>query len=208
MAHEQLNPVIDPVKLERLAEVAVRVGLQLREGQDLVITAPVVALPLVRLIAKHAYKAGAGLVTPFFADDEMALARYENASDASFDRAASWLYEGMAKAYSDGAARLAIAADNPMLLSSQDPAKVSRANRANSKAYQPALEKIAGFDINWNIVSYPNPAWAKLMFPNEPADIATRKLADAIFAASRVDVDDPVGAWRHTMQRFAPAPAS
>ncbi|MFV0801697.1 aminopeptidase [Brucella anthropi] len=195
MAHEQLNPVIDPVKLERLAEVAVRVGLQLREGQDLVITAPVVALPLVRLIAKHAYKAGAGLVTPFFADDELALARYENASDASFDRAASWLYQGMAKAYSNGAARLAIAADNPMLLSSQDPAKVSRANRANSKAYQPALEKIAGFDINWNIVSYPNPAWAKLMFPNEPADIATRKLADAIFAASRVDVDDPVGAW-------------
>ncbi|HHV69484.1 aminopeptidase [Brucella intermedia] len=195
MAPEQLNPVIDPVKLERLAEVAVRVGLQLREGQDLVITAPVVALPLVRLIAKHAYKAGAGLVTPFFADDEMALARYENASDASFDRAASWLYEGMAKAYSDGAARLAIAADNPMLLSSQDPAKVSRANRANSKAYQPALEKIAGFDINWNIISYPNPSWATLMFPNEPEDVATRKLADAIFAASRVDVDDPVGAW-------------
>ena len=195
MAPEQLNPVIDPVKLERLAEVAVRVGLQLREGQDLVITAPVVALPLVRLIAKHAYKAGAGLVTPFFADDEMALARYENASDASFDRAASWLYEGMAKAYSDGAARLAIAADNPMLLSSQDPAKVSRANRANSKAYQPALEKIAGFDINWNIISYPNPAWAQLMFPNEPEDVATRKLAEAIFAASRVDVDDPVGAW-------------
>ncbi|NKW79253.1 aminopeptidase [Ochrobactrum pecoris] len=195
MAHEKLNPIIDPVKLERLAEVAVRVGLQLREGQDLVITAPVVALPLVRLIAKHAYKAGAGLVTPFFADDEMALARYENAPDASFDRAANWLYEGMAKAYSDGAARLAIAADNPMLLSSQDPAKVSRANRANSKAYQPALEKIAGFDINWNIVSYPNPAWAKLMFPNEPEDIATHELAEAIFAASRVDVGDPVGAW-------------
>lgn len=195
MAHEQLNPVIDPVKLERLAEVAVRVGLQLREGQDLVITAPVVALPLVRLIAKHAYKAGAGLITPFFADDELALARYENAADESFDRAANWLYEGMAKAYSDGAARLAIAADNPMLLSSQDPTRVSRANRANSKAYQPTLEKIAGFDINWNIVSYPNPAWANLMFPNEPEDVATRKLADAIFAASRVDVEDPIGAW-------------
>lgn len=189
------KPVIDPVKLERLAEVAVRVGLQLREGQDLVITAPVVALPLVRLIAKHAYRAGAGLVTPFFADDALALARYENASDASFDRAADWLYEGMAKAYANGAARLAIAADNPMLLSAQDPAKVSRANRANSIAYQPALEKIAGFDINWNIISYPNPAWAALMFPDEPEEAATRKLADAIFSASRVDVDDPVEAW-------------
>ncbi|MFC4626450.1 aminopeptidase [Daeguia caeni] len=189
------KPVIDPVKLDRLAEVAVRVGLQLKEGQDLVVTAPVVALPLVRLIAKHAYKAGAGLVTPFFADDQIALARFENAPDASFDRAASWLYEGMAKAYSEGAARLAIAADNPMLLSSQDPAKVARANRANSKAYQPALEKIAGFDINWNIVSYPNPDWAALVFPGEPADVATHKLAEAIFAASRVDTDDPITAW-------------
>lgn len=51
MAHDKHNSAVDPVKLERLAEVAVRVGLQLREGQDLVITAPVVALPLVRLIA-------------------------------------------------------------------------------------------------------------------------------------------------------------
>lgn len=195
MTYDINDSVIDPVKLERLAEVAIRVGLQLREGQDLVITAPVVALPLVRLIAKHAYKAGAGLVTPFFSDDQLALTRYENAPDESFDRAANWLYEGMAKAYASGAARLAIAADNPMLLSAQDSSKVARANRANSIAYQPALEKIAGFDINWNIISYPNPDWAKLVFPDDTADDATRKLADAIFAASRVDVDDPVSAW-------------
>lgn len=195
MTYDINASVIDPVKLERLAEVAIRVGLQLREGQDLVITAPVVALPLVRLIAKHAYKAGAGLVTPFFSDDQLALARYENARDESFDRAANWLYEGMAKAYENGAARLAIAADNPMLLSAQDSSKVARANRANSIAYQPALEKIAGFDINWNIISYPNPDWAKLVFPDDKPDDAIRKLADAIFAASRVDVEDPVSAW-------------
>lgn len=195
MTNQTSDSIIDPVKLDRLAEVAVKVGLQLQEGQDLVITAPVVALPLVRLIAKHAYKAGAGLVTPFFSDDEIALARYRNANDASFDRAADWLYQSMAKAYSANTARLAIAADNPLLLSSEDPGKVSRANRANSKAYQPALEKIAGFDINWNIVSYPNPAWAALVFPDEQQDAATHKLAEAIFAASRVDRDDPVAAW-------------
>lgn len=34
----------------------------------------------------------------------------------SFDRAAGWLYEGMAKAYANGATRLAIAADNPMFV--------------------------------------------------------------------------------------------
>ncbi|MCJ8517984.1 aminopeptidase [Pseudorhizobium tarimense] len=191
----EIKSAVDPTKLEKLAEVAVKVGLQLQSGQDLVITAPIAALPLVRLITRHAYLAGAGLITTFYADEEATLARYAHAPHDSFDRASGWLYEGMAKAYANGAARLAIAGDNPMLLASQDPAKVARANKANSMAYKPALEKISNFDINWNIVSYPNPSWAKVVFPDLPEEDAVRKLADAIFAASRVDVADPVAAW-------------
>ena len=187
---------IDPVKLDKLAEVAIKVGLQLQPGQDLVLTAPMAALPLVRRIVEHAYKAGAGIVQPIFADEEITLARYKYAVNESFDRAPGWLYEGMAKAFSGNAARLAISGDNPMMLAGQDPDKVSRANRATSMAYKPALEKITGFDINWNIVSYPNASWAKLVFPDDPEDVAVKKLADAIFAASRVDVEDPIGAWK------------
>ena len=189
------NSLIDPIKFDRLAETTIKVGLQLQPGQDLLITAPSAALPLVRRIAEHAYKAGAGLVVPFFTDEQLTLARYQYAPDASFDKAANWLYDGMAKAFSANTARLAIVGDDPMLLSTQDPGKVSRANKANSMAYQPALEKIAGFDINWNIIAWPGTAWAKLVFPNETADNAVRKLADAIFAASRVDREDPIAAW-------------
>jgi aminopeptidase len=190
------SPPIDPVKLDKLAQVAINVGLQLQKGQDLVLTAPVSALPLVRRIAEHAYKAGATLVTPIFSDEQLTLARYHNAPDESFDRAPAWLYAGMATAFGNNAARLAIAGDNPMLLANEDPAKVARANRANSMAYKPALEKITGFDINWNIVSYPSTNWAKQVFPNDSEDDAVRKLADAIFAASRVDVEDPIAAWK------------
>ncbi len=186
---------IDLVKLDRLAQVAVNVGLQLKAGQDLFLTAPVAALPLVRRIAEHAYKAGANLVTPMLSDEEITLARYRHAPDSSFDRAANWLYDGIAKAFDSNTARLAIVGDNPMLLAGQDAAKVSRASKANSIAYQPALEKIAGFDINWNIIAYPGAAWAKQVFPNDDEDVAVAKLADAIFAASRVDNDDPVAAW-------------
>lgn len=186
---------IDPIKLEKLAEVAIKVGLQLQLNQDLVITAPLAALPLVRFLTKHAYLAGGGLVTTFYSDEETTLSRYQNASDANFDKASDWLYKGMAEAYANGAARLAISGDNPMLLANEDPHKVARANKAMSTAYKPALEKISNFDINWNIISYPNPSWAKLVFPDVSEDEAVRKLADAIFAASRVDLDDPVAAW-------------
>lgn len=189
-------PSVDPIKLDRLAEVSVKIGLQLQPGQDLLITAPLAAVPLVRRITEHAYKADAGLVTALYNDEETTLMRYRNAPNDSFDRSAGWLYEGMAKAFSENTARLAVAGDNPMLLSAEDPEKVARANRAQSRAYQPALEKIAGFDINWNIVSYPNPSWAKQVFPDQDPDVAVAMLADAIFAASRVDVEDPVSAWR------------
>ena len=186
---------IDPAKLDRLAQVAVKVGLNLQEGQDLFLTAPLAALPLVRRIAEHAYKAGAGLVTPIFSDEELTLARYRYGKDGSFDRAAGWLHEGAAKAFAANTARLAIVGDDPMLLSAQDPAKVARANKANSVAYQPALEKIANFDINWNIVAFPGAAWARQVFKDDAEEIAVARLAEAIFAASRVDRDDPVAAW-------------
>ncbi len=184
------------VKLDRLGEVAVRVGLGLQKGQELVMTAPIDALPLVRRITEHAYKAGASLVTTLFSDEDSTLMRFRHAPDGSFDTASGWLYEGMASAFRGGAARLAIAGENPSLLSAQDPDKVARANRARSRAYQPALELIAGFDINWTIVSYAAPAWAKAVFPDESETVAVAKLWEAIFAASRVDRVDPVAAWQ------------
>jgi aminopeptidase len=192
-AQRDVSASIDPILLNRLAEVAVKVGLQLREGQDLLLTAPAVALPLVRKVAEHAYRAGAGLVTPILSDEVVTLARYRYGHEGGFDRAASWLYEGMAKAFSDNTARLAIVGDNPMLLSGEDPVKVARASKANSMAYQPALEKIVNFETNWNIIAFPSPSWAKQVFPDDPEAVA--KLADAIFKASRVDNDDPIAAW-------------
>ncbi len=187
--------LIDAEKLDKLAEVAVRIGANIQPGQDLVLTAPMAALPLVRRVVAAAYRAGAGVVTPIFSDEEITLARYRNAAPESFDRAANWLYDGMASAFAGGAARMAIVGDDPMLLSEEDPDKVARAGKANSIAYRPALEHIAGFDINWSIASYPAPSWARRMFPDLPEDQAVARLADAIFAASRIDADDPVAAW-------------
>src|SRR3954468_4049465 len=100
-AHQRnLSASIDPVKLDRLAEVAVKVGLQLQPGQDLLLTAPSVALPLLRKARQHTYTSAAGIVTSFFSDEELTLARYRYGHDSSFDRAADCLYQGMAEAFS------------------------------------------------------------------------------------------------------------
>ena len=183
-------------KLDQLAEVAVKVGLGLQPGQELLMTASIDALPLARRITEHAYRAGAALVTTLFTDEESALMRYRFAPGVSFDRAATWLYDGMAAAFKSGTARLAIAGGNPMLLSQQDPDKVSRANRALSQAYRPALELITRHQINWTIVASATPAWAAAVFPGDAPDAALAKLWDAIFEASRIHTADPVSAWK------------
>ena len=179
-------------KLDRLAEVAVQIGLGLRAGQELIMSAPLEALPLVRRITEHAYKAGALLVTTFYSDDPSVLARFQYAQDASFDYAPTWLQDGIAAGFRSGAARLAIAGANPALLAKQDPAKVARANVAASKAGKPAMELITRHEINWTIVACATPEWAKLVFPGEPENVAVAKLWEAIFVSSRVAVDDPV----------------
>lgn len=190
-----MSDAIDPMKLDRLAEVGVKVGLNLQPGQDLILTAPVEALPLVRRVVEAAYKAGAGLVTTILNDSEVTLARYRHGQDESFDRSTDWLFQGMAQAFSKGAARMAIVGDDPMLLSEQDPARVARAAKAQSIAAKPAMEHITNFDINWSIISWPGQAWSRRVFPGLPDDQAQEKLAEAIFKASRVTGNDPVGAW-------------
>src|ERR1039458_4716490 len=112
-------------KLEILAAVAVRVGLGLGEGQELVMTASLDALPLARRITEQAYRAGASLVTTLYSDDEAALMRYRLAPNASFDHAAGWLYDGMGTAFKSGAARLAIAGANPLLLSDRKSTRLN-----------------------------------------------------------------------------------
>ncbi len=183
-------------KLDQLAQVAIRVGLGLAKGQELLMTAPLDALPLARRIAEHAYKAGASLVTTLYSDDEAALARYRYAPNEAFDKAPNWLYNGMAAAFKSGVARLAITGADPMLLSKEDPEKVARSNRAMSAASKPAMEPITRHDINWTIVAAATPAWAGTMFPNDAPEVALTKLWDAIFATSRIGVHDPVSVWK------------
>ena len=186
---------IDENKIDKLANLAVKRGVGLRKGQNLLITAPIESLPLVRKIAEHAYKEGASIVTPLFTDSDITLSRFKYAPDESFDSATDWLFNGMGEAFDNNTARMAIAGDDPMLLSQMDPDKVSRANKAMAKAYKPARERITEFKINWNIVSWPGSAWASRVFPDLPVEEAIVKLADAIFDASRASLEDPIQAW-------------
>ncbi len=194
------KPVADTLPtgaaLERaLGHLAVRVGVNLQPGQELVLTTPSSALPLARAVTEAAYAAGAGLVTPFISDGALARARFAHGVDAAFDRAPGWLYDAMARAFDAGAARLSLVGEDPFLLSDMDSAAVGRVNRANAAAFKPALAPIAEFRVNWSIIACPTEAWAQRIFPDLPAPDAAARLAESIARTARLDRADPAAVW-------------
>ncbi|TYB82230.1 aminopeptidase [Maritimibacter fusiformis] len=189
--------------LDRLARLCVGFGLQVKPGQELLITADIGAADLVRRITREAYGAGASNVQVFFADDAITLARFTHGSEDAIETAPGWLFEAMAGAMRNGSARLAIAGGTPGLLAEQDPGKVARANAAQSVAAKPFMEVVTSGLTNWNIVPFVTEGWAKQVYPDLPVAEAVETLWGHVFRALRLDHDDPVAAWQTVFDTLA-----
>ena len=192
----------DDARLESYADVALSVGLDLREGQELIVTISVEALPLARKLAERAYAKGARQVTFMMSDDDIARARFTHGTDAAFDAGPDWLFEGMGRAYRAGAARLSIRSDDPRMFEGLDAGKVGRSARAMSKAGKPAMEPITKSLTNWCVMAWPGAGWARMVFPGLDTEDAQARLFDAIFKACRMDAADPVAEWKAHCERL------
>ncbi|WP_216320351.1 aminopeptidase [Deinococcus aestuarii] len=182
-------------KLRNYARLAVRVGLGVREGQRVLVQAPVETAPLARLIVREAYAAGASLVDVRWDDDDVQLARFSLAPEGTFDQLSRWRVEAEKETAEAGGAVIAIRATNPNLYANVDPARVTTHQRALAAYRKPYSEQVMTNRLNWNLISAPVPEWAALMFPGVSQEEAVGRQWDAIFAATRADQPDPVEAW-------------
>lgn len=182
--------------MQNYARLAVRVGLGLREGQRVLVQAPVDTAPLARAVVREAYAAGASFVDVRWDDDDVQLARFELAPDGTFDTLSKWRVDAEIETANAGGAVIAIRATNPNLLGGVDASRVATHQKALAAYRRPYTEQVMTNRLNWNLISAPVPAWAELMFPDAGADEAVEKQWDAIFAATRADRPDAVEAWQ------------
>ncbi|MDO9302623.1 MAG: aminopeptidase [Anaerolineales bacterium] len=187
--------------LQKYAEAIVKVGLNIRAGQRLIISlattrgVPHQFAPLVREVAKAAYVVGAKYVDVIWGDEEMLRLRAQYAPRDSFGEYSTWQVDAVMRMIENGDALLSITGANPDLLGGLDPEVVGMMQKTHLQHFSRVGEKVSANAINWCVVAAAGDDWAKKVFPELPANEAQEKLWKAIFETSRIDQPDPIAAW-------------
>ncbi|WML42961.1 aminopeptidase [Neobacillus sp. PS3-40] len=182
--------------LEKYAELAVKVGVNIQKGQTLVVYATIDAAELVRHVVKKAYETGAYDVVVNWNDDTVSRTKYDLAAEEVFTEYPVWHAKEREEMVEKGAAFMSIISSSPDLLKGVNPERISNFQKAAGKALIKYRQAVQSDKVSWTVIAAAAPAWAAKVFPNEPVDSQVTKLWDAIFKATRVDTENPVEAWK------------
>jgi aminopeptidase len=142
-------------RLERYAELAVWVGANLAEEQEMFIAGRVEHAPLIRELARASYRAGASYVDVYYTDLHLRRALIELAPDSALTYSppgllARWKHMGEVKGAQIGTTGEA----EPNLLADLDGERVGRAQM--TELAQESMRQLGEKLVNWTGIAYPN----------------------------------------------------
>ena len=178
-------------RLERYAELIVRVGTNIQPGQTLFVNGLVDHAELARAIARAAYEAGARYVDVRYSDQHVRRTMIELADDDVLTET-----PGLAARTGKGDRRQRRAGDDlgrprtgvarrPRPGSGRSHATAGVPRCAPCRASRPRT-------VAWTIAAFPNEGWATQMFGEPDVERLWEAIADTV----RLDEADPVAAWR------------
>ncbi len=181
--------------LAKYAELAVKIGVNIQPDQYLYIAASIEVAPFVQKITKIAYENGAKQVFVDYVDDVISRTRYELAPENSFDFFPPWKIQEREWLAEQGAAFMSIVSQSPDLLSGIDSKKIASFQKAAGTALNKYRQYVQADKISWTVIAAPSEQWASKVFPELPKENQVDALWDAIFKATRSDLENPVKAW-------------
>lgn len=182
--------------LEKYAELAVKVGVNVQKGQTLVVNTTLDAAEFVRLVVKKAYEAGAFNVVVNWSDDAVSRTKYELAPDEAFTEYPEWRAKEVEELAENGAAFMSIVSASPDLFKGINPERIANFQKAAGKALSNYRKMMMSDKVSWTVIAAPSTGWADKVFPDAPAEERVQLLWDAIFKATHTNVENPVEAWK------------
>ena len=183
-------------QLDAYAELVVGVGVNVKPGQILGMTAYVEHAPFVRAATRAAYAAGARHVDVRYVDESVRKAAVELAPEESLGWSPPWLLERRESYGDHGAYLLVRGHPDPRMFEDVDGARLAASRGHAEDAIW--LRQVSERLVNWSLVSYPTEGWAATVF-GEP-DVG--RLWEAILRTVRLDEPDPVAAWDEHIRRL------
>jgi aminopeptidase len=184
--------------LEKYAELVVRVGANVKEGQDVAIFGYVEQAPFSRALAAAAYEAGARYVAALYADQYVKRELIIHADDDVLEWTPPWDLDRLEHFARVGGATISIAGDpNPDIFADLDGVRVGKA-RPKALAERSLQITFEDKSINWTIAAYPNERWATKVYGDADVDRLWQDVAKAV----RLDESDPVQAWRDHVEKL------
>jgi aminopeptidase len=182
-------------RLERYAELAVRIGANVQPGQEVFVRGLIEHADLVRALTRQSYLAGASYVNVVYDDQHVRRAMIELGPDEALTYSPSWL-KTVAESNA-GNARLGTTGNpEPELLADLDGERVGRAIPVETSAIYQAQYRANS--VNWCGVGSPNAGWAQQVL-GEP-DV--ERLWELVGFCFRLDEPDPVAAWHEHLGRL------
>ena len=188
----------DESLLQRYAELVVRVGVNVKDGQDVAINGYVEHAPFVRALAAAAYEAGARYVWADYADQFVRRELIRNAADDVLEWSPPWRLEEQEYLGRVSGAVITITGDpNPDVFAELDGTRVGRA-RPKELVERGLQLRFQERRIAWTIAAYPTERWAEKVFDDGDVERLWSEVARAV----RLDEPDPVVAWREHVDRL------
>lgn len=182
-------------KLEKYAEVGIKVGLNVQPGQRVVIRALTANLEFTRALTRQAYLAGASFVNVLWEDEGLEQIRFKHAPDDSFEEHQSWVADVASEYLRAGDAYIRVFNPDPVLFDGFDPEHVKTYQQAYAKSISKVGKLIMAGASNRLAISAPTPRWAAKVMPDAPEEERVLKMWDLIFDLTRINTPDPVVAW-------------
>ena len=182
-------------RLERYAELAVRVGANVQPGQEVFVHGLVEHADVVRALTRQSYRAGASYVNVTYEDQHVRRAMIELGPDDALTYSPEWL-KTVARTTA-GNAQLGTAGNpEPELLADLDGERVGRA--IPLEVFEIYRQTHGERSVNWCGVGAPTEGWARQVL-GEP-DV--ERLWELVAFCLRLDEPDPVAAWREHLDRL------
>lgn len=183
----------------RYARICVKMGINLKKGQEVVLSISTSQSEFAKYIVEECYKAGAKKVTVEWNNDEIGRIGLEKQSLETLSEVADWQEEKAKHMAKVLPCKIHVVDSAPDAYAGLDMSKVSQARIARYNRLKKYSELVEGND-QWVIVAVPSEKWAVKVFPNEKPKTAVKKLWEAIIKTARIDTANPIKAWNEHIE--------